>query len=127
MQANNLFEYAVIRVVPQVEREEFLNVGVILFCPKLKFLQCLCAVDEERLCSFSSRVDIDELKGHLHSYVEICRGSKTGGPIAQLDMPSRFRWLTATRSTVVQSSKVHPGLCIDPQETLEKLYSELVL
>ena len=127
MQANNLFEYAVIRVVPQVEREEFLNVGVILYCPKLKFLQCLCAVDEERLCSFSSRVDIEELKSHLHSYAEICRGSKTGGPIAQLDMPSRFRWLTATRSTVVQSSKVHPGLCVDPAETLEKLYIQLVL
>ena len=127
MQENNLFEYAVIRVVPQVEREEFLNVGVILYCPKLRFLQCLCAVDEERLCSFSSRIDINEIKDHLHSYAEICRGSKTGGPIAQLDMPSRFRWLTATRSTVVQSSKVHPGLCVDPQETLEKLYSQLVL
>ncbi|MDB5133796.1 MAG: hypothetical protein JWP37_399 [Mucilaginibacter sp.] len=127
MQENHLFEYAVIRVVPQVEREEFLNVGVILFCPKLKFLQCLCAVDEERLCSFSSRVDIADLKGHLHSFGEICRGSKTAGPIAQLDMASRFRWLTATRSTVVQSSKVHPGLCIDPAETLEKLYRQLVL
>src|SRR3978361_421364 len=100
MQANNLFEYAVIRVVPQVEREEFLNVGVILYCPKMKFLQCLCAVDEERLCSFSSKVDITDLKGHLHSFGEICRGSKNGGPIAQLDMPSRFRWLPAHRDTV---------------------------
>jgi hypothetical protein len=127
MHENNLFEYAVIRVVPQVEREEFLNVGVILYCPKLKFLQCLCAVDEERLCSFSSRVDVEDLKNHLHSYAEICRGSKNGGQIAQMDMPSRFRWLTATRSTVVQSSKVHPGLCIDPVETLEKLYAQLVL
>ena len=127
MHVNNLFEYAVIRVVPQVEREEFLNVGVILYCPKLKFLHCLCAVNEERLCSFSSRVDIDDLKNHLHSFAEICHGSKEGGTIAQLDMPSRFRWLTATRSTVVQTSKVHPGLCIDPAETLEKLYTELVL
>ena len=127
MQANNLFEYAVIRVVPQVEREEFLNVGVILYCPKLKFLQCMCAVDKARLCSFSNKVDIDDLKDHLHSYAQICHGSKDGGPIAQLDMPSRFRWLTATRSTVVQSSKVHPGLCIDARETLEKLYAQLVL
>jgi hypothetical protein len=127
MQENNLFEYAVIRVVPQVEREEVLNVGVILYCPKLKFLQCLCAVDEKRLCSFSNKIDIDDLKGHLHSYAEICRGGENGGPIAQLDMPSRFRWLTATRSTVVQSSKVHPGLCIDPKDTLEKLYAQLVL
>lgn len=127
MQERNLFEYAVIRVVPQVEREEFLNVGVILYCPRQKFLQCLCAVDEDRLCSFSSRIDIGEIKEHLHSYAEICRGSKDGGPIAQLDTPSRFRWLTATRSTVVQSSKVHPGLCIDAAETLEKLYNQLVL
>ena len=127
MQENNLFEYAVIRVVPQVEREEFLNVGVILYCPKLKFLQCMCAVDEERLCSFSNKIDIDDLKSHLHSYAQICHGSKDGGPIAQLDMPSRFRWLTATRSTVVQSSKVHPGLCIDAAQTLKKLYAQLVL
>jgi Protein of unknown function (DUF3037) len=127
MQENNLFEYAVIRVVPQVEREEFLNVGVILYCPKLKFLQCLCTLDEERLCSFSSSVDIEDLKNHLHSFGEICRGRKDAGPIAKLDMPSRFRWLTATRSTVVQTSKVHPGLCVDPAETLEKLYGQLVL
>jgi hypothetical protein len=127
MQEKHLFEYAVIRVVPQVEREEFLNVGVILYCAKMKFLQCMCAVDEERLCSFSSRTDINDLKNHLHSFGEICRGSKDGGPIAQLDMPSRFRWLTATRSTVVQTSKVHPGLSVDPAKTLEKLYGELVL
>jgi hypothetical protein len=127
MPENNLFEYAVIRVVPQVEREEFLNAGVILYCPKLKFLQCLCAIDEKRLCSFSDRIDVQELKAHLHSFAEICRGSKNGGPIAQLDMASRFRWLTATRSTVVQTSKVHPGLCEEPEKTLEKLYNEQVL
>jgi len=84
-------------------------------------------VDEARLCSFSNKIDIDDLKGPLHSYAQICHGSIVGGPIAKLDMPSRFRWLTATRSTVVQSSKVHPGLCIDPLETLEKLYAQLVL
>lgn len=127
MQENNLFEYAVIRIVPQVERGEFLNVGVILYCPKLKYLQCSCTLDEERLCSFSNKINIDELKEHLHSFGEICRGGKNAGPIAQLDMPSRFRWLTATRSTVVQTSKVHPGLCTDPAETLEKLYKQMVL
>ena len=127
MHVNILFEYAVIRVVPQVEREEFLNVGVILYCPKLKFLQCMCTVDESRLCSFSNKIDLFEIKAHLHSFAEICRGSKDGGPIAQLDIPSRFRWLSATRSTVVQTSKVHPGLCEDPLKTLEKLYAEQVL
>lgn len=127
MQENNLYEYAVIRVVPQVERQEFLNVGVMLYCPKLKFLECLYAVDEGRLCSFSTRVDIEDIKAHLESFAQICRGSKNGGPIARLDMPSRFRWLSATRSTVVQTSKVHPGLCTDPGQTLEKLYAQLVL
>ena len=127
MQGNNLFEYAVIRVVPQVEREEFLNVGVILYCPSLKFLKCLCALDESRFHIFAGKADAGEIRAHLHAFAEICRGSKDGGPIAKLDLASRFRWLTATRSTVVQTSKVHPGLSEDPGKTLEKLYAELVL
>lgn len=127
MQGNNLFEYAVIRVVPQVEREEFLNAGVILYCPSLKFLQCLCSLDERRFHIFAGKADVEEIKAHLHAFAEICRGGLNGGPIAKLDLPSRFRWLTATRSTVVQTSKVHPGLSADPAKTLEKLYEELVL
>lgn len=127
MQGNNLFEYAVIRVVPQVEREEFLNVGVILFCPSMKFLQCQCSLDDKRFNAFAGKADAEEIKAHLHAFAEICRGSKDGGPIAKLDLPSRFRWLTATRSTVVQTSKVHPGLSVDATKTLEKLYAELVL
>jgi len=127
MPGSNLFEYAVIRVVPQVEREEFLNVGVILYCPSKKFLQCLCSIDENKLCAFSSRANIDDIKAHLHSFAQICKGASDAGPIAQLDLPSRFRWLTATRSTVVQTSKVHPGLCNDPAKTIEKLYREQVL
>ncbi len=127
MPGTELFEYAVIRIVPQVEREEFLNVGVILYCPSKKFLQCLCSIDENKLCVFSSRANIDDIKAHLHSFAQICKGTDDAGPIAQLDLPSRFRWLTATRSTVVQTSKVHPGLCNDPAKTLEKLYSEQVL
>jgi hypothetical protein len=126
MQENHLFEYAVIRVVPQVEREEFLNVGVILYCADLKFLQCLCAVDEDRLQAFSNKLDKSELKEHLHSFKNICLGNDDGGPIARLDIASRFRWLTATRSTVVQASKVHPGLCTDAMKTLQKLFEQLV-
>jgi DUF3037 family protein len=126
MQGNNLFEYAVIRVVPQVEREEFLNAGVILYCPALKFLQCVCSLDENRFRVFV-KADVEEIKAHLHAFAEICRGGENGGPIAKLDLASRFRWLTATRSTVVQTSKVHPGLCEDAAKTLEKLYTELVL
>lgn len=128
MQEKHLFEYAVIRVVPRVEREEFLNVGVILFCAKQKFLQAEFMLNEDRLRAFSPDLDIDELKSYLDAIDQICKGTKHGGPIAQLDLPSRFRWLTAARSTIVQTSKVHPGLCkADAQETLDKLYQELVL
>ena len=127
MQQNNLFEYAVVRVVPRVEREEFLNVGVIVYCPKLKFLQTLYTINEERLEIFCKQIDKQELKQNLEAFERICNGSANAGPIGKLDAPSRFRWLTATRSTILQTSKVHPGFCIDPLETLNKLYAQLVL
>ncbi|MDR3715963.1 MAG: DUF3037 domain-containing protein [Puia sp.] len=127
MPANYLFEYAVIRVVPRVEREEFLNVGIVLYCRQLQFLQTAFTLDEERLRAFSCTLDIAELRACLCSFEQICRGGEAGGPIGKLDMASRFRWLTATRSTVVQLSKVHPGLCEDAAETLEKLHRQLVL
>jgi len=127
MQEKHLFEYAVIRVVPRVEREEFLNVGVILYCKGQKFLQSKCEVDERRLVAFSKDVDVDEIKESLRSFGQISTGHIEGGPIGKLDSASRFRWLTATRSTVVQTSKVHPGFCQDASDTLERLFGELVL
>lgn len=127
MQDRHLFEYAVIRVVPRVEREEFLNIGIVLFCAKQKFLQMKYVLDENRLRAFSAKIDIEELKEHLNSFERICAGNQNSGPIAQLDIASRFRWLTATRSTILQSSKVHPGLCkADAIETLNRLFEELV-
>ena len=127
MQENHLFEYAVIRVVPRVEREEFLNVGVILYCARQKFLRVLFTLDEERLSVFSPKLDIGEVEQHLQAFEQISLGGPDAGPIGRLDMASRFRWLTATRSTVVQSSKVHPGFCEDPTTALMKLYNRLVL
>ena len=127
MQQSNLFEYAVVRVVPRVEREEFLNVGVIVYCPKLKFLQTLYTINEDRLEIFCKQIDKQELKQNLQAFERICIGGDNAGPIGRLDAPSRFRWLTATRSTILQTSKVHPGFCIDPLETLNKLYAQLVL
>ncbi|MEO6150682.1 MAG: DUF3037 domain-containing protein [Mucilaginibacter sp.] len=124
----HLFEYAVIRVVPRVEREEFLNVGVILFCPKQQFLQFIYKLDEARLRALSPGLDIDELKNNIQAFEHIAAGSPQGGPIAKLDAASRFRWLTATRSTVVQASKVHPGLCGgNAGQKLQKLFQQLVL
>lgn len=127
MQENHLFEYAVIRVVPRVEREEFLNVGVILYSRKQKFLQALFKLDKTRLQAFSDKLDITEVEEHLLSFERICNGSPDSGPIGQLDTASRFRWLTATRSTVVQTSKVHPGFCNNPAEAIQKLFAQLVL
>lgn len=127
MQEKHLFEYAVIRVVPRVEREEFLNVGVILYCAGQKFLQSKCNLDGGRLAAFSSDIDIAEIKENLHAFGQISMGVKEGGPIGKLEIASRFRWLTATRSTVLQTSKVHPGFCTDAEETLHKLFRDLVL
>lgn len=126
MQEKHLFEYAVIRVVPRVEREEFLNVGVILYCPAQRFLQTMFALDEGRLKAFSTQIDIQELHQRLCTFERICAGKKEGGTIGQLGIAERFRWLTAARSTVVQTSPVHPGLCEDATEMLSNLYSQLV-
>lgn len=123
----NLFDYAVIRVVPKVEREEFINAGVIVFCKAEKFLQVKYVLDAERLQAFAPGLDIDVLKANLKAVEHICAGSKAGGAIAELDMASRFRWLTATRSTVIQTSKVHPGYTEHAANTLEKLFIELVV
>ncbi|SHN08560.1 DUF3037 domain-containing protein [Mucilaginibacter sp. OK098] len=127
MQPKYLFEYAVIRVVPRVEREEFLNIGVILYCAKQKFLQTIYQLDEARLRALYPGLDIDELMEHLCSFERICRGDKAAGPIGKLDVASRFRWLTATRSTVLQTSKVHPGMSEDALITLNRLFDQLVL
>ena len=128
MQEKDLFEYAVIRVVPRVEREEFLNVGVVLYCAKQKFLRAICKLDEARLRAICGPgVDTDDIADNLGAFMKIAEGGTEGGPIGELDLPSRFRWLTATRSTVVQTSKVHPGFCQDAEDTLNRLFDQLVL
>jgi hypothetical protein len=126
MQEKHLFEYAVIRVVPCVEREEFINVGVIMYCSSRGYLKTKYYLNEARLCAFSDKLDVEELHERLKAFEAICAGGKAGGTIGSFPVASRFRWLTATRSTVVQTSPVHPGLCEDPQQTLDKLYKQLV-
>ena len=100
----HLFEYAVLRVVPRVEREEFLNVGVIVYCRSQGFLQTRFEVSEARLRAFAPALDQQEITARLHACERICQGRATGGTIGQLPIAERFRWLTATRSTVVQCS-----------------------
>ena len=127
MQENHVFEYAIIRVVPKVEREEFINVGVILYCGPLKFLNTKIAVNEERIRAFCKDVECDELEEYIRSFERISKGGKGSGPIGELPPAERFRWLTATRSTIVQTSKVHPGLTNNPQEVLDRLFEQNVL
>ena len=122
-----VYEYAVIRVVPRVEREEFINVGVVLFCKYSKYLRVDYQLDENRLLSFSAELDCDQLKANLDSFVKICEGIKTGGPIALENKPERFRWLTALRSSVIQTSRPHPGMANDLDAEFEKLFRDYIL
>jgi hypothetical protein len=125
--SRKLYEYAIIRVVPRVEREEFLNVGVIVYSRELKFLKARYILNEDRLKALCKDLDCNEIKEHLISFERIADGDPQSGPIAKLDLASRFRWLTATRSTIVQTSKVHPGFCDNAQTMLDKLFNEMVL
>lgn len=127
MQEHHLFEYAVIRVVPRVEREEFVNVGVVLFCQSERFLKSVFYLNENKLKCFSPELDVEEVESYLQAFEKICTGGNGSGAIGALPAASRFRWLTATRSSVVQSSKVHPGYCSSPQQTLDRLFADLVL
>ena len=126
MQDKHLFEYAVIRLVPSVEREEFLNVGVILYCQDENFLQIGFDLNEERLRAFSCDLAVEDIKEHLHAFEKISAGGEGSGAIGRLPIGARFRWLTAPRSTIVQTSAVHTGLCIDANETLDQLLAKMV-
>ena len=126
MREKELFEYAVIRVIPRVEREEFLNVGVILYCPAQDFLQASFELHEERLRTLAPDLTISEIKEHLLAFERICAGGAEAGTIGALPPGERFRWLTAPRSTIVQTSPVHTGLCSDARETLARLLAKLV-
>jgi hypothetical protein len=127
MQEKHLYEYAVIRVLPKVEREEFINAGIILFSKKANYIRMMYKLNIQRLNSFSSELDIDLLEESLNSFEKICQGHDDGGTIAQLEIPERFRWLTAVRSSCIQTSRPHPGFTDNLDREVEKLFGELVL
>lgn len=127
MQEKVLYEYAVIRVLPRVEREEFMNVGVLLYCQSRNFLRAVSSINEERLKTFAPDLKAEVLREHLNSFARISGGGYDAGPIGKLSIGERFRWLTAPRSTVVQTSSVHTGLSRNPQTTLDELMEKLVL
>ena len=127
MQGKHLYEYAVLRIMPRVEREEFFNVGVILYCSVKRFLEVEYILDPGHIASFKIDIEMMDLENYLRGFQSIARGGKGSGPIGELPPAERFRWLTATRSTVLQTSKVHPGFCDDPAEKLQDLFEKLVL
>jgi hypothetical protein len=124
-----VFEYAVVRVVPRVEREEFVNAGVILFSPAAAFLGCKLALDEARLRALDPSLDeptLDAVRRHLESMRLVAAGDPAGGPNARLGQRERFHFLVAPRSTMIQVSAVHSGLCDDPAAALEHLAASLL-
>ncbi|MEM9936996.1 MAG: DUF3037 domain-containing protein [Bacteroidota bacterium] len=127
MPDKHIYEYALIRLVPRVERGEYVNVGVILFSKRLKFLDMRVHLDEHRLTALFPDIDMEEIRNYLEVWDLICQGDPKGGEIAKLDKPERFRWLTAMRSTIIQNSRVHPGRCTEPEKVLERLFREYVL
>jgi hypothetical protein len=120
------YDYAIIRVVPRVEREEFVNVGVIVSCPARSFLEARIELDERRLKAFDATLDVESIRAHLATIPAICGGGEQAGPIGQLSQRERFYWLIAPRSTIIQTSPVHTGRCNDPTAVLEHLLETMV-
>ncbi|MFH6996144.1 DUF3037 domain-containing protein [Flavobacterium sp. FlaQc-48] len=127
MQDSHLYEYAVIRVVPRVEREEFLNIGIIMFCKKAKFIKVLYHINDAKIEALSNDFDLEQLHCNITALEKITNGAKDGGPIGEMDIPERFRWLTAIRSSAIQTSRPHTGLSEDLEKTIQRLFEELVL
>ena len=125
--ARHSFQYAVVRVVPRVERGEQINAGVIVFCRPLDYLAARTQLDERRLAALAPGLDPATVRPHLEAIERIAAGDPGAGPIAQLDTTARFHWLVAPSSTIIQPSEVHTGLCGEPGAQLDRLFGDLVL
>ncbi len=126
MRAHDTYDYAVIRVVPRVEREEFVNVGIILSCEANSYLEARIELDAARVRALDPAIDIDALRRHLDTLPAICKGGAGSGPIGQLPLRARFHWLTAKRSSIIQTSPVHMGKCANMAATMEHLLDRMV-
>ena len=120
------YDYAIVRVVPKVDREEFVNVGVIVSCPARNFLEARIEINEQRLTALDPNLDVESARAHLASIPAICAGGKQAGPIGELTQRQRFDWLIAPRSTIIQTSAAHSGTCDDPSAALEHLLQTMV-
>ena len=126
MAGEQTYDYAIIRVVPRVERGEAINVGVILSCPALDFLDARIELDPSRLLAIDPSADIEATRAHLEMIPRVCRGGADAGPIGELPQRSRFHWLVSPRSTIIQLSPVHTGRTSDPEKALERLLETMV-
>lgn len=126
MPALSTYDYAVIRVVPRVEREEFINAGVIVSCESARLLEAGIELDEDRLRALDPSVDLETVRAHLETIPLICRGGAAAGPIGALPQRARFHWLTAKRSSIIQVSPAHVGRCAEPGSVVEHLLDRLV-
>jgi hypothetical protein len=123
----NAFQYTILRVVPSIERGERMNVGVALLCPQRKFVGARVALDEARLAALAPGLDPAQVRPALEAIVAVAEGDPAAGPLARLSPSERFGWLAAPASTIIQPSAIHTGLCKDPAQTLEHLFTSLVL
>ncbi|WP_194972430.1 DUF3037 domain-containing protein [Aquiflexum lacus] len=126
MQGKHLYEYAVIRAVPRVEREEFVNVGVMVCCKKTNELYCKFLLSTEKVLALDKDADLTLLDAYLLSFRQVCAGESNGSPISLLDAASRFRWLTAQRSSMIQTSRPHVGFADDLQQVTDDLFDKFV-
>lgn len=127
MQELNKYEYAVVRYVPRVEREEFINVGLAMMCKRRRWIKVDISLPESKLCAMCPDTDKGILKRQLQSFIDIAEGRPGAGPVAQYPVEERFRWISAVKSSVIQTSRPHPGVCEDLDVTFERLFQELVL
>jgi DUF3037 family protein len=121
-----VFEYVIVRVVPRIERDEFINVGVVVYAPTRAFLDCRVELDRVRLHAIDLAADAEAIDCHLQAFVAVCRGAPGGGPIAALPLRERYHWLVAPRSATLQTSPVHGGRAEDLTVALERLFESLV-
>lgn len=126
MHAPASFDYALLRVVPRVERQEFINAGVVVYCPEKRFLAARIRLDEARLLALWPGADVESIREHLRAIERICAGDQDAGPIAKLSLGERFHWLTSPRSTVIQPSPVHTGVCDTTESLLDRLEEQFL-
>lgn len=126
MQESQLYEYAVLRYVPDVEREEFINIGLVMMCKRSRWIRLAVKLDERRLAAFGTIIPLDTLRAQLSAFDGIASGARDAGPIAEYPVEERFRWITAMKSACIQTSRPHPGLTTDLDSTFTRLFHRLV-